>query len=276
MSDSDLPLILETDTLASLPVTDNVLLVAVCSKNVFLSGHIPGAQLIEPAELVSGSKPAVGKLPSAERLSQLFSRIGLTADKHVIAYDDEGGGWAGRLIWTLDVLGHHRASYLNGGLVAWRQSGQPLSGEPSEATPSTYEAVIDASQIATRQDVEAQIAEPKTLVWDARSREEYVGSKLSSQRGGHIPGAFNLDWLELMDRDKALRLKPLAEIRQRLQSLGVGPDTALITHCQTHHRSGLSYLVGRALDLNIRAYDGSWSEWGNLADTPIETGPGAE
>jgi len=174
------------------------------------------------------------------------------------------------------VPGLNRASYLNGGLVAWRQSGQPLSGEPSEATPSTYEAVIDASQIATRQDVEAQIAEPQTLVWDARSREEYVGSKLSSQRGGHIPGAFNLDWLELMDRDKALRLKPLAEIRQRLQSLGVGPDTALITHCQTHHRSGLSYLVGRALDLNIRAYDGSWSEWGNLADTPIETGPGAE
>ena len=73
-----------------------------------------------------------------------------------------------------------------------------------------------------------------------------------------------------MDAANGLRLKPLEQLRERLQDLGITADKNIITHCHTHHRSGLSYLVGKALGLNIKAYDGSWAEWGNQPDTPVE------
>lgn len=275
MNPDSLPLILEPESLQDMLPSDSLLIVAVVQARVFASYHIPGSVLVEPAELVSGIKPAVGKLPDADRLSALFSRIGLRDDVHVVAYDDEGGGWAGRLIWTLDILGHHNYSYLNGGLAAWYKLGFPLHSTADEETASTssssdYTAVPDSSLLVNMQDVLERLDDPDTVVWDARSEEEYNGSKVTALRNGHIPGAKNLDWLELMDRENDLRLQALPALASKLDSLGISKDKKVITHCQTHHRSGLSYLVGKALGYDISAYDGSWSEWGNHADTPIE------
>lgn len=266
-----LPLILEPAALAEIIPAQRLLLVAVCQQQVFLTQHIPGSVLITPAELVAGSKPATGKLPSVEQLSEVFSRIGLTEDSHVIAYDDEGGGWAGRLIWTLDVLGHRNYSYLNGGLIAWIKGGYACAAGEETVAPTDFQATIDRTPIAELQEVLEQIGNPDSIVWDARAPEEYRGEKITAARNGHIPGAVNLDWVELMDRDNDLRLLALPDIAKLLESRGISRDKKIITHCQTHHRSGLSYLVGKALGLDIRAYDGSWSEWGNQTDTPIET-----
>ncbi|MBT7370850.1 MAG: sulfurtransferase, partial [Gammaproteobacteria bacterium] len=105
-------------------------------------------------------------------------------------------------------------------------------------------------------------------IWDARSAEEYAGTKVVADRGGHIPGAINLDWLDLMDRDRALRLRE--DLSAVIHDKGLDTAETVITHCQTHHRSGLCYFVGRLLGLNIKAYHGSWSEWGNDPDTPID------
>lgn len=269
MGEHLLPLILSPETLSGRLPDDSLILVAVCSQKVFDSYHIPGSVLVEPAELVSGEKPAVGKIPDEERLSALFSRIGLTPEKQVVAYDDEGGGWAGRLMWTLEVIGHGKASYLDGGLVAWIKAGLPVSNTSTAPSSSDYSATINRQLIATLDEVLQQIDDPDSVVWDARAIEEYEGRKITAQRNGHIPNAVNLDWLELMDRDNDLRLKPLDDIAARLKSMGIDKDKQVVTHCQTHHRSGLTWLVGKALGLPIRAYDGSWSEWGNQSDTPI-------
>jgi thiosulfate/3-mercaptopyruvate sulfurtransferase len=268
---NSLPLIIDIEALLPLLAAEHILVVAVCSEEVFRKHHISGSVLIEPAELVCGVKPATGKLPGIEQLNQLFSRIGLSDEKHVIAYDDEGGGWAGRLIWTLDVLGHTHSSFLNGGLVAWLQAQHPVTDGAPEPSATVYNATIDGRVIADLSEVMNQLNNDDTVIWDARANEEYTGTKLTAQKNGHIPGAVNLDWLELMDPSRSLRLKPPSELQALLDSVGISKDKQVITHCQTHHRSGLSYFVAKSLGYEIKAYDGSWSEWGNHPDTPVAT-----
>ncbi len=271
MNTDQLPLIISPEAFKALPLQEDMLLVAVIQKAVFDVQHIPGSVLVEPSELVSGVKPAVGKIPTTKRLDALFSRIGLTQDKHVIVYDDEGGGWAGRLIWTLDVIGHSRYTYIDGGLTAWRKMGFPLtSAVGTDSVPSNYSANVLDDMLVSKDEVLARIADSNSIVWDARGVEEFSGTKVTALKNGHIPGARHLNWLDLQDAENDLRLKPLPLIAQRLDELGISKDKKVITHCHTHHRSGLTYLVGKALGYDIKAYDGSWSEWGNDPETPIE------
>jgi len=268
-----LPLILSPEAFRELPPSPNFLILAVVQQSVFSVRHIPGSILVEPAELVCGVKPAVGKLPERGKLDALFSRVGLSADTHVIVYDDEGGGWAGRLIWTLDVIGHEKYSYLDGGLTAWLKMGYPLSnstGIENSPEPTDYSVSIREDLLVDKEEVLDSIDHKDSIVWDARTAEEFNGTKVTALRNGHIPGAANLNWLDLQDRENDLRLLPLPAIQERLNELGISKDKKVITHCQTHHRSGLTYLVGKALGYDIRAYDGSWSEWGNEPNVPIE------
>ena len=270
---AELALLIEPEQLAEVLGDEELLILDTCSADNYRTHHIPGAVHIPPAELQVGTKPAVGKIPEKKRLEALFSAAGLNAKKHVVVYDDEGGGWAGRLIWTLDVLGHTRYSYVNGGLPAWLAAGLPVTTELPTSAPSGFSAEWHDEVIAEATDVLDAIDDPDQAIWDARSAEEYRGEKVVAQRGGHIPGAINIDWLELMDRDRQLRLVDLDALQQRLNELGLSKDKTIITHCQTHHRSGLSYLAMKILGYDkIKGYHGSWSEWGNREDTPVTTG----
>ena len=259
--------VLEPDAVADLPETDT-LLVQVTSSALFEQAHIPGAVLIEPAELVCGIPPASGKLPSAAQISATLSRIGYQPQQRIIAFDDEGGGWAGRLCWTLDVIGHYDWAYLDGGLHAWHAAGLPLAqGFSTPAPAEPCEISIDTDPIAEILDVMTAIDDADSVIWDVRSAEEYAGLRSGSARRGHIPGAVNLDWELLKDANRQLRL--IDSLDDVAASLGLLQAKQIITHCQTHHRSGLSYLVGRLLGLNIKAFHGAWAEWGNDPNTPI-------
>lgn len=269
----NLPLIIEPNNLLPHLHDDKLLLVDLSSVQTYVEGHVPGAVLVTPQMIVAGTPPAPGKLPSAERLNQLFSHLGLQPDTHVVAYDDEGGGWAGRFLWTLDMIGHTNYSYLNGGIWAWRSVDGPLSSSlPEQAwndiTPSSISVVINQDASMTKEDIIAQLNHPEFLVWDARTVQEYHGSKITAMKNGHIPGAVHCEWTELMDRQHELRIR--ADAREYLAAKGITADKHIVTHCQSHHRSGLTYLVGKSLGFNIRAYPGSWSEWGNSDDTPVE------
>ncbi|WP_101758185.1 sulfurtransferase [Oceanicoccus sp. KOV_DT_Chl] len=273
MSQPAIPLLLEAEQLAAMISSGEhkLLILDTCSAANYHQHHVPGAIHIEPKALQAGTAPVPGKLPSKEQLADLFSRIGLTADQHVIAYDDEGGGWAGRLIWTLDVLGHKNTSYLNGGLHAWVNEGHPIETTVNAGKQVNYVVNIDPAPIADIDDIIPHLADTNFAVWDARSAAEYDGTKIVAKRGGRIPGAVNIDWLELMDRDRNMRMIDLDGLQKRLNSLGLSKDKTIVTHCQTHHRSGLSYLAMKILGYpNIKGYHGSWSEWGNREDTPIE------
>ncbi|MYA17589.1 MAG: hypothetical protein F4Z28_12940, partial [Gammaproteobacteria bacterium] len=125
-----------------------LLVAQVTSPGAYAAGHVPGAVHIAPADLVSGIPPATGRLPDAGALTTLFRRIGYTHDMEVISLDDEGGGWAGRLAWTLDIIGNPRWRYLDGGLRAWAAAGLPLDRAPFCVPPSAVEISVYTGPIA--------------------------------------------------------------------------------------------------------------------------------
>ncbi|WP_192034795.1 rhodanese-like domain-containing protein [Halomonas sp. YLGW01] len=271
--DNLLSLIVEPEQLeASLGHPDLLIIDVPAKADSYLEGHVPGAVFLDHQHLLCGSGDVPNETPSVEQLSALFSSLGLHRDTHVVAYDDEGGGWAGRLLWTLELIGHTRYSYLNGGIHAWRQAGLATETTPNETTPSHYEAEILHPDVSIDAEaIQERLGDKGFAVWDARSRAEYDGEKGQNKHLGHIPGAVNLDWLDVMDRDNALRLRDYAELVTELEALGLTPDMEVVTHCQSHHRSGLTWLAGKALGFTeMRAYPGSWKDWGNRDDTPIE------
>lgn len=263
-----LPLIIEPEALAAQLEREDLLLVDLSAPANYQSGHIPGAIHLPFQALMAGTPPAPGKLPSLERLTELFRSIGLRPEQHVVAFDDEGGGWAGRFLWTLEVIGYHNYSYLNGGMHAWRAAGLPLTTELPAIQPSDIEIEIHRQPIMEAEDIQQQLGDATFQVWDARSPQEYRGEKVLAMKGGHIPGAVNCEWTQLMDPQRDLRIRE--DARDFLARLGLDDQHRIVTHCQSHHRSGFTWLVGKSLGFDIRAYPGSWSEWGNLPDTTTE------
>jgi thiosulfate/3-mercaptopyruvate sulfurtransferase len=270
---STYPLLIEPEELQPFLADENLLIIDQGKLETFLNAHIPGAVHLDFKDLQLGQKPTPGALPSLKQLSIVFSNLGLTLDKHVIVYDDEGGGWAGRLIWVLDMIGHTRYSYLNGGIHAWLQAGLTTEqGQPKVIKSDYTVAELTENYHLTKEQIIERLGADDFAIWDARSAKEYSGEKIISARGGHIPGAVNYEWTLGMDSDRGLRINNLEEFDTLLNSLGLSKDKEIATHCQTHHRSGFTYLVGKILGRNMKAYAGSWAEWGNDENAPINIG----
>lgn len=271
-----LPLIVEPVELEKYLGRENLLVVDLSQREMYDEVHIPGAVHLDPALLSSGKQPAAGSLPTEAQLSTILSTIGLTPESHVVAYDEEGGGWASRLLWTLDVVNHPYFSLLNGGICSWLTEGYPISDQLEDKIPTTCKVSCGTRRSVDKDYIIERLGDPSVAIIDARSRAEFIGEDVRAKRGGHIPGAVNLNWVTTMDRGRKLRLKPDEVLREMLSELGVTPDKEVIVYCQTHHRSSHSYIMLKALGFSdVKAYPGSWAEWGNSPDTPIEQGSGS-
>jgi thiosulfate/3-mercaptopyruvate sulfurtransferase len=266
-----LPLILEPSELEVLLGQSNLLILDL--GKIYGQAHIPGAIQVAPADIQLGIKPGAGKLPTKDQLTILFSRLGLTPDTHVVVYDDDGGPWAGRMIWVLDSIGHQHYSFLNGGMHSWLAEKRPVQIESNVPVVNDYSVdKINTDVSITKDELLTAIQESSVQIWDARSYQEFTGEKVNSARGGHLPGAQSYEFTRALDMNNAMRLRDLDEIKAELNELGINGEKDVVSHCQTHRRSGISYVVCKALGWHMKAYDGSWSEWGNDPSTPIEIG----
>jgi thiosulfate/3-mercaptopyruvate sulfurtransferase len=245
---------------------------------LYETGHIPGAVKID---WVADLNDRVRRdYLTSEDFARLVGSKGIGNDTTVIFYGDKNNWWACYAFWVFQLFGHTKAKILNGGRKKWIDEGRPLTKEVPNYPPVVYHAPqrADYKIRAFRDQVLAHVQAGQPLV-DVRSPDEYSGKLLhmpnypqeGALRGGHIPGAKNIPWGRAVREDgtfkSAAELKAIYE-----QENGLSPDQNIIAYCRIGERSShtwfvLTYLLGYP---NVRNYDGSWTEWGNLVGVPIE------
>ncbi|MCL6564827.1 MAG: sulfurtransferase [Acidobacteriia bacterium] len=250
--------------------------------SAYEQGHIPGAiawnwqtELQDPVR-----RDLIGKA----EFEQLMSRSGIANDTTVIVYGDNNNWFACWAFWQLKYYGHEDVRVMNGGRKKWLEEKRELSTEVPVVQPTSYRAKDpDASIRARRDEIFAVLdgRRPAVLV-DVRSPDEFTGKIIAppgmtetAQRGGHIPGAANIPWSQAVREDGTF--KSVEELRELYASRGIRGDSPVIAYCRIGERSShtwfvLKYLLGFA---DVRNYDGSWTEWGNLVGAPIEKGEAA-
>ena len=272
----DFGLLIDAEQLVPHLGNDKLRIVDLSRASVYDQLHIPHALHLKPKFLVRQHEQATGLLPDVEGLQELIRYLNISSEHHVVVYDDEGGAWAGRLIWNLHCLGFENTSLLNGGIHAWLAAGLPTTSEVEQFEPVNTLVQVDQAKIQQYRieytELLEKVQSSQVQLWDCRTEDEYTGLRLAARRGGHIPNALHFEWSTALNRENHLRLHPLERTQQRLEQLGFNLNEPVVVYCQSHHRSGLAYILGRLLGWNIQAYDGAWSEWGNRLDSPIITG----
>lgn len=265
------PILIDASQLNSQIGDANIQIINLCSSSEYKNLLLPGSMWVDHKELYNQSTPTAGLTPPADNLKELMSRIGLRKELQVIAYDDEGGGHASRLVWLLHLVKHRYASVLNGGIQNWIAEQFPTSPQGALARRIDFNEINrDESVIAHKKYIMEHLGDPEMILIDARTSKEYCGKRLLSKRGGHIPGAINLNWIESIDRKRNFRFKKKFELETMLDDKNISKDKEIIVYCQTHHRSAHSWVMFKHLNYTrVRGYAGSWGEWGNDIDVPI-------
>ena len=275
------PVLVTTDWLAE-HLEDNSVVVAEVDENpdLYDEGHIAGAvklhwrdDLQDPVERDLVDKPT---------FERLMSERGIANDATLVVYGDKNNWFAAYAYWYLKIYGHGDVRILDGGRQKWADEGREFTTETPQPPQADYNASERDESIRTYRDaVRAQIGEETKSLVDVRSPQEYAGDLIAppgyeqegAQRAGHIPTAASIPWATAVRDDGTF--KSADELRELYEGKGVTPEKEVTAYCRIGERSAHTWFVLRELlgYEQVKNYDGSWTEWGNLVDVPIEKGP---
>ena len=235
----------------------------------YANGHIPAARSFDIfgiSLIDTRPQPLEAFLWMIEHLIQAK---GINNESTVVAYDDIAGMRSARLFWFLEFFGHDDVHVLNGGFNAWIAADLPVTRDAVVPKGGNFKMKPRPNLLATVDEVRNKLGDPSALIVDTRSDAEYTGQLVRSKRGGAIPGAVHLEWTHNLDSKGFF--KSADELTAMYAERHITPDKEVIPHCQGAYRSAHTYLALRLIGYpNVKNYLGSWGEWGNRTDLPVE------
>jgi thiosulfate/3-mercaptopyruvate sulfurtransferase len=232
----------------------------------YAEGHIPGAVNLELYAFHWVDTSKEGLEVFAAQMSRLLGAYGIDEMKPVVFYADDSGYDAARGVWLLEFLGSRRGRMLDGGLRAWKRSGLATSTADAHPVRKKFTPRIDLDVVCGVDEVMKDVGRDSVTILDVRSAGEFTGKYTRALKGGHVPGAVNIEWKSALRRDGTLK-----DAEQLSAIYGSIPRGEVVTYCQSGYRAAHSWLVLKLLGFEHACnYLGSWYEWGNHPSTRVE------